>query len=262
MTSNEVQGREKAREFRRVHKLGDGPLADLVELLANAAGIDVVVMDAADSEHGLTMVDPLRGVTVVAVATTRSSARQRSSMAHELAHVLWNDEDLDALELYGRQSDSEIRANAFARHLLLPLAAVRTLTTSGDKVDDMVSLLVQRFDVSPHIAAIQLREAHRVSAETCGTYARVSAGQLAARHGWLDLHKQRSETASRPRSPQRLLARATAGYVAGVISINELADWAGESPEELEADLRREGISREVAVEPVEVDDDPFPPVA
>lgn len=241
--SSETEGREAAAEFRRIHGLGLGPLEDMVELVASTVGIDVMILVAGETEHGLTMADPTRHVVVMAVATTPFSARQRSSIAHELAHYLWKDEDLAFRDAFGESSDSESRANAFARHLLLPLESARGPALAGDdNIAAEVSRLVERFDVSPHIAAIQLKEAGRISIAECAEYARVSARQLATRYGWLDLYDQRSKAANHPRSPQFLLARATSGYVAGVVSLVEVADWAGKAPEAIAQDFQTAGI--------------------
>ena len=93
----------------------------------------------------------------------------------------------------------------------------------------------------------------------CTRWAGVSTRSLAARNGWLDLYEQRCAEARRPRSPRRLVARATSAYQAGVLGIHELASWAGLPSEKLAAVLAAEGISpREDEAETIE--DDPLPP--
>ncbi|MBL0002990.1 MAG: ImmA/IrrE family metallo-endopeptidase [Actinomycetales bacterium] len=118
--NTEVQARRRAESFRREHDLGHAPLGDLVELLIDTCGVDVVVMDADGAEHALTMRDPMYDRTVIAVATQEHSVRQRTSIAHELAHVLWHDEDLGPETSFGGRTPIESRADSFARHLLLP----------------------------------------------------------------------------------------------------------------------------------------------
>lgn len=118
-------------------------------------GIDVLSVDATEAEHGLSMVDPTTGRTVIAVATTPHPMRQRSSIAHELGHVVAGDLDSDVSWMPGDRSPAEICADAFARHLLLPLAAARRHVPSGGSpsLSDL-SALVQEFELSPAIAAI------------------------------------------------------------------------------------------------------------
>ena len=154
--NTEVQARRRAEAFRRQHDLGHTPLGDLVELLIDTCGVDVVVMDADGAEHALTMRDPMYDRTVIAVATQEYSVRQRTSIAHELAHVLWQDEDLGLETSFGGRTPLESRADSFATHLPLPLAAVKPVADAARTPDAAVAVLVERFDVSPQVAAIQL----------------------------------------------------------------------------------------------------------
>ena len=109
----------------------------------------------APTSMGCTMRDPVREVTFIGVARTRKPMRQRSTLAHELAHVLfgdWNDgEDLSA------RSIEEIRADAFARHLLVPGDGLREFLGPREAMSEAdLSAVVQWFLVSPAIAAIAL----------------------------------------------------------------------------------------------------------
>jgi Zn-dependent peptidase ImmA (M78 family) len=73
------------------------PLGDLVAVIEQATGIDVAVLDVGPDEHGLAMRDPARGTVFIGVARTRNPMRQRSTLAHELGHVLFGDwADADA----------------------------------------------------------------------------------------------------------------------------------------------------------------------
>src|SRR6185436_12634005 len=112
-------GRAAAVEFRRYYHLGVQPLGDLVALIEQSAGIDVAVLDAGPDEHGLSLRDPERAVVIIGVARTRRPMRQRSTLAHELGHVIFND------WTSGGDPSAEARADAFAQHLLLPLDGLR-----------------------------------------------------------------------------------------------------------------------------------------
>ena len=68
-------------------------IKDMFELAHVVARVDVISMDASEAEHGLSMTDPATGKVVIAVATTTQPMRQRSSIAHELGHVLAGDLD-------------------------------------------------------------------------------------------------------------------------------------------------------------------------
>lgn len=236
--TNEAKARSLADTVRRRAGLGDGPIIDLFEFAHAAAGVDVLSMDAAEEEHGLSMVDPGTGTVAIAVATTSNPMRQRTSIAHELGHVLAGDLEREVVLTPGERSPQEIRADAFARHLLLPLTAVRRRLGAREAVSAAdLSELVQEFEVSPKVAAIQLKEAGQIDEGTYARWGGQSTSQLATRFGWLGHYKSLVEASSRPRAPQRLVTRAVEGYQAGVLSIAELALWYGQDARELQEQL-------------------------
>jgi Zn-dependent peptidase ImmA (M78 family) len=87
----EAAGRAAAEAFRAEHRLGHQALGDLVAVIEQSIGVDVSVVDADADEHGMTMRDPQRGRVFIAVARTHNPMRQRSTLAHELAHVIFGD---------------------------------------------------------------------------------------------------------------------------------------------------------------------------
>lgn len=203
-------------------------------------GIDVISMNVPDIEHGLSMCDPATGRVVIAVATTPHPMRHRSSIAHELGHVGAGDLERDTRLVPGERSPEEIRADAFARHLLLPLDGVRNRippNTQGGLALSVLSDLVQEFEVSPHIAAIQLRTLGLIDASTCTAWSAKSAANLATTFGWGSQYRSLAADSSAPRAPQSLMARAVEGYQRGVLGITELAAWYGQDAAELEREL-------------------------
>lgn len=238
MSTNEQQASALASWFRTEHGLGDAPVKDMFEL-AHAADIDVLSMDADQAEHGLSMTDPVTLRTVIAVATTPHPMRQRSSIAHEVGHVLAGDLDRVDPLVPGERSPEEIRADSFARHLLLPLGAVRQRFVGrapGLRRQDL-SDLVQEFEVSPAMASIQLRNVKLIDPETCAQWSSLSASQLATQYGWRSQYNSLAADSAQPRAPQSLMTRAVEGYRRGVLGITELATWYGQNPNDLEQDL-------------------------
>lgn len=241
LTTNESSARQLAESFRAEHSLGHGPIKDLYELVHVARKIDVISMKVPDAEHGLSMCDPASGRVVIVVATTVHPMRQRSSIAHELGHVLAGDLERDETLTPGERSPAEIRADAFARHLLLPLKAIRRRlmadgTSASLSLADL-SALVQEFEVSPHIAAIQLRTLKLIDADTCSAWSARSATNLATTFGWGSQYRALAADSSETRAPQALMARAVEGYQRGVLGINEVATWYARDPAELEVEL-------------------------
>jgi len=215
------------------------------ELVHVTKGIDVISMNVPEAEHGLSMCDPVTGRIAIAVATTPHPMRQRSSIAHELGHVIAGDLERAEPLIPGERSPEEICADAFARHLLLPLEAIRRRLPASPSVADL-SDLIQEFEVSPYIAAIQLRTLHLIDADTCSNWGARSAANLAMTFGWGSQYRSLAADSSAPRAPQSLMARAVEGYQHGVLGIRELASWYGQDPAELEEELGPPTLANEV----------------
>jgi Zn-dependent peptidase ImmA (M78 family) len=237
----EQQGEAAAAKFRSEHHLGVQPLGDLVALIEQTTGHDVAVLDAGPDEHGLTMRDPARDVVFIGVARTRHPMRQRSTLAHELAHVLFGDwtdgEDLSA------RPPEEIRADAFARHLLVPSDGLIAFLRHRETLTEAdLSAVVQWFLVSPQIAAIALYDCGYIDAATKQEWMALTTPRLATRFGWSDQYHSLQNDADQTRSPQRLLARAVSGYSEGVVTAQTVATLRGISAEEVADELTEAGV--------------------
>jgi Zn-dependent peptidase ImmA (M78 family) len=240
----EAEGSAFAAQFRHDHHLGVQPLGDLVAIIEQATGIDVAVLDVGPDEHGLTMRDPARGTVYIGVARTRNPMRQRSTLAHEVGHVLFQDwADSDAGD-WSDRNPAETRADAFARHLLVPVEGLRDFI--GDRSLAGVSALspvVQRFLVSPPIAAIALCQAGYIDEATKRDWMTLSTPYLAARYGWTDQYQVLQANSDQRRAPQRLLARAITGYVEGVLPLQAIATLRGITPEAMLEELHEAGVA-------------------
>ena len=242
--TTETEARETAARFRQDHHLGMQPLGDLLAVIEQATGIDVAVLDAGPDEHGLTMRDSARGTVFIGVARTRHPMRQRSTLAHELGHVLFEDWAGSITGDWSDRSPAEIRADAFARHLLVPLDGLREFIETQPSIGVLtLSAVVQRFLVSPQIAAIALRQGGYLDEATKQEWMTFSAPQLAARFGWTEQYQVLQAGSDRHRAPQRLLARAIRGYAEGVLSAQAIATLRGISMDAALAELSEAGVS-------------------
>jgi Zn-dependent peptidase ImmA (M78 family) len=248
--NSEAEASAAAERFRREQHLSVQPLGDLVAVIEQATGTDVAVLDVGPDEHGLTMRDPSRDVVFIGVARTRNPMRQRSTLAHELAHVLfadWADSGTEApaaLANRSHRTPEEIRADAFARHLLLPADGLREFLANRESITQAtLSAVVQRYLVSPAIAAIALCHIGRIDSATKQEWMELSALHLAVRFGWADQYRALQADSDRRRAPQRLLARAVKGYAEGVLPAQAIATLRGIAPEIAEAELREAGVT-------------------
>lgn len=236
--------REAAEEFRSDHHLGIQPLGDLVAIIEQATGIDVAVLNVDDvDEHGLTMRDPDRGVMFIGVARTPHPMRQRSSLAHELAHFLFNDWAKYDEGGWDRRSIPEKRADDFAGHLLIPREGIRALLGNRE-VDSpaVLSEVVQLFVASPQMALIALEQTGYINSATKTQWWPYSAPKLAAIYGWSDQYQALSAASRMGRAPQKLLTRAIAGYQEGVLSAQAIATLRGIDLIDAEHELREADI--------------------
>lgn len=239
----EHEGSTAAATFRQRHRLGMQPLGDLITLIEQTTGVDVAVLDAGPDEHGLTMRDPRRDAVFIGVARTRHAMRQRSTLAHELGHVVLEDWTPNDAARWSDRSPTERRADAFARHLLLPTEGLREVLGQRRQVNEAgLSTVVQRFLVSPALAAIALHQGRYIDAETKHAWMSITTPQLAIRFGWHDHYQALQDDTDRRRAPQRLLARAVRGYAEGVLPLQAIATLRGIAPAVAEAELRDAGI--------------------
>lgn len=118
------QGERVADAERSRMDLGMEPLPELVELMERH-GVRAVAAPMPTDVSGLTLVDDAAGV-VVAVNGRHGFNRQRFSLAHEYAHVLFDRERQACLSRPDDQESlMEVRANSFAGAFLLPADGVR-----------------------------------------------------------------------------------------------------------------------------------------
>ncbi|MBF0949989.1 MAG: ImmA/IrrE family metallo-endopeptidase [Actinomyces sp.] len=253
----EHEGKEAAENFRLQHKLENQPLGDLIALIEQTTGHDVAVLDVDRDEHGLTMTDPARNVTFIGIARTRNPMRQRSTLAHELAHVLFKDRQ--STNNLGARSHAEIRADAFARHLLTPEKGLTQFLGNKKELSDSdLSSVVQHFLVSPALATIVIHSTGYISDSTKKRWMQISTPQLATRFGWNDQYQALQNSSDCPRPPQRLLARAIEGYTEGVVSLQTLATLRDTTIEVVQEDIASAGITpQHIAIPQMDANDLP-----
>ena len=258
MPAYEDDARKAAETFREENGLGIAPIAEIVALIEQTQDVDVTVLGVDDSnEHGLTMVDPVRGATIVAIASSNNPMRWRSTLAHELGHLIFRDHNNGKPGALSAGSTTERRAQSFARHLLIPLAGIQHFLDRLDGPLDLEAFsdIVQRFQVSPALAAIQLRDLGAIDTPRYADWSGLYTPTLAARFGWADQYRGLQAESRQRRAPQRLLARVIEGYVAGLVSLETVASVRGVAPHDLANEFEEAGIKPAARNDELDEDD-------
>lgn len=226
---NTDTSQETAATFRENHGLGLAPIDDLVEVIESLPGVHVAIEPGQDDgQHGMRATDPARGVTILAATATSNAVRLRSTLAHELGHHLYDD---PTPPTWSERTWEESRATTFARHLLIPPAALTLMFGGAGEAGNLdeadLSQVVKRFRVSPSMAAIQLCEYGFIDEATTNEFRGISTQRLATRHGWLATYRSWAEQSSRPRPPRRVAEAAINAYIAGETPLSTVANIHG-----------------------------------
>ncbi len=159
---------ERVARFWRseLHVDADGPVPDLVPLLEDVAGVQIVVSRSAGPQPSCAaLASP--GPRFIYVNAARPVVLQRFALAHAFGHLALGHGDIvDRRIEWSRNNPVEATANDFAEELLAPAAAVaRWYARHGRPAPD-VDLLVRlanAFGISFWAALYRLRAAERLN---------------------------------------------------------------------------------------------------
>jgi Zn-dependent peptidase ImmA (M78 family)/transcriptional regulator with XRE-family HTH domain len=218
------QGRRLAGQVRRALRLGDGPLARFPEVLEERFRLDVDLSPLPEAVDGLCV--SVGGRTLVLVGSSKPSSRQRFTLAHELAHYLVD--DLDPLYVDERgvraRSVAEMRANAFAAHLLMPEPGVRSaIEGTADDAERAVRVALT-FGTSVSAAAYQLGNLGLLPDPVRDRLADAGSKPLLMRYALPSDWQQDERGRGQVRPPGRLYGRATLAFRRGLIGLEPIVD--------------------------------------
>lgn len=230
---------------REAWGLGTAPVRDVQELIEAKTGVDVGVVGMPTGVAGICVTEQIGGVAVIlANSENQSRERQRFTLAHELGHLIVGDTSRVERSDTHSNSKSEVRANAFARHLLLPAAGIYAWLDGRDATNpETLAGLARYFGVSHTVALIQLWNLKLVTAAERRLLEGVTAREAAARHGWFDQWRADEAGAHVRRVPSRLWQRAVHAYESGEIGIGTLARLAGVAADDMRDRLAAAGIT-------------------
>ena len=210
--------------MRRELGLGDGPVARFPELLEERFPLDVDFSPLPEVVDGLCV--SVGGRALVLVGSGKPSSRQRFTLAHELAHYLVD--DLDPLYVDERgvraRSLAEMRANAFAAHLLMPEPGVRAAIEGvGDDAERAVRVALT-FGASVSAAAYQLGNLGLLAEAARDRLIDAGSKPLLLRYALPSDWQQDESGRGRIRPPTRLYGRATLAFRRGLIGLEPIAE--------------------------------------
>ncbi|MBK0869382.1 ImmA/IrrE family metallo-endopeptidase [Saccharopolyspora sp. HNM0986] len=223
------QGADLAQQA--LARLPEGPPgvgADLFATLERCFGIEVAVQHLNGRFDGLAWIDD--DARVIVVGTTEVPTRQRFTLAHELAHILAGDDQLHVDEdvMEWRRAVSELRANSFAAHFLMPEAVIAGRLATDAPIDRRAfAELVMHLAVSPDALAWRLHSLARVSPAQRDQFRRMSTVQCAHLTERTDQYGEWRNASKHSRSPAALTGDALDAYLEGKITLRPVAQLCG-----------------------------------
>lgn len=242
------QGRILADRVREHLDLGDQPVTNLMEVAEDRLGLDIALEPLASGLSGLCL--RTDGFAVAIVDSSAVYARQRFTVAHEIAHHLMRDGDplwVDQ-QLFGTDAE-EIRANVFAAHFLMPKLGIERILTRHEGPDPEAILELQySFGVSLEALLWHLKNLGLISDQSREMYQGMGAKALSFRYGYMSEWQIAEEQRDVARAPSRLSRRALHAYGAGFIGIERLGELLRRPDhDKLRKELEEAGITYEGA---------------
>ncbi|QWC83710.1 ImmA/IrrE family metallo-endopeptidase [Nocardioidaceae bacterium] len=254
------QGTELAAQVRSELGLGDEPIEDISALVESTFGL-MVAREPLDTDLvGLLVTDGVQapsGAAAMALALVNSTdpvPRQRFTIAHELAHLLFGDANV-VLPDYrdGKQQKHEWRANDFAGELLMPKGGVQALVTElgvgpagselhGEDAELLTCAVAATFNVSVKAAAIRCNRLRWLDPDEKERVKGLAAVQLLRRHGFADFAKTVTSQAGEIEPPATLARDALYAYTEGLVGLGTMARlWHADDPAALRRDFESAG---------------------
>ncbi len=202
---------------------------DLLKALEEVFGINAVVEELPGGVDGLSFSSD--DVRIIVVASTDKTGRQRFTIAHELAHVLFGDGGEEVIEeqIFSPSTGNiEPRANAFAASFLMPKNEIVEVLAGRDPVESF-NELVWAFRVSPDSMAWRLKNLRMLGNADCRRLGRKTLSSVAAELGKLDEHGSRIRESSTLRPAGRLSGAYIGAFLSGEVAAAPVAEIAGLS---------------------------------
>lgn len=243
------QGRQLAAEALLRVREAERSVAepDLFALTEDVFGADVAVITLDEGFDGLAVASA--EAKLIVLATSHVPYRQRYTLAHELGHLLFGDDqevhlDKDVFDRAAQARDpSEARANAFAAAFLMPEATLRAAVGTAGLTEASFAALACDLRVSPSALAIRLSGLRLIDSGTCDRFKAITGAKAAAMDGRGDDYAAWLAAANAVRPPGLLVRDAYAAYESGAATLRPYANLLGVDVDELRRSLESdEGV--------------------
>lgn len=156
------EGYELAAYLRQQLGVGLEPIRSMRELVEHRLGVPIVQVELPAAIAGATIsVSNRRGIMLNTVGANTNVWIRRTTLAHELGHLLFDPEarlasvrvdgyeemQRNTEETAGSQDDVEQRANAFAVEFLAPRESVRQITDLAAVTAESIQNVMSRFGI-------------------------------------------------------------------------------------------------------------------
>ena len=224
------EGREKAEAVRFELGLGEAPIRDLFGFIERNYPVLVVRRPMTDGPEGALIRIGERSLIVVNTSDYHL-VRQRFTAAHELGHLVF-DSASDPIQCDESLSEVhtpvEMRANAFAVHLLLPAAVLRLRFLQPDfnllKDENIVSLAME-YGISGQSLSWHMKNVLALSESQRQQIAGIHEPfKIAIRLGMTDRVRQEKEARGAVGWPRKYVSMAAKAYESGRLDKQSLSD--------------------------------------
>jgi Zn-dependent peptidase ImmA (M78 family) len=242
-------GKTSAERVRDALQLDEEPILDLVGL-TEELGFPVAFQCLPVGMHGLNVQDAREGnvTRLIIISTNGPWTLHRYSLAHELCHALYDDAGqviVDLVDIPDRLP--EVRAEVFARHLLLPMRALKREVNQaqhdGVSWTVLTARLMLRWGMSRMAILRALKEDQLADPAVIATVRSRSVDSLMAEAGltkqWQELSAGESQSSGSP----WLVSRALEAYRHGWVGTHVVADLLGQDIETTRLELAAQGWS-------------------
>lgn len=232
------EGRERAESVRYRHQLGDAPIRGLFSFIERHWPDVLVVRYPMPGGPAGALVRTGFGWLLIVNTSQQPLARQRFTAAHLLGHVLLDgervslhiDTQLPGANAHAAAAPAEMRADAFALQLLLPIAALSS-RLNGDRFglseEGLVALALD-FGLCMPSLSLHLAAATTVDDGDRRRIAAIDVPRVATRVGLAERVRQESIEAGVTAWPRRYLALAAQAWDRQLVDEPQLRAFVGE----------------------------------